>query len=262
MRSTTNPAVATRPARGESLLALRLGPRGLARRERQVWLHVGRQIEELRTEAGISRAVMARAAAIDPAYLLRIEAGRARPSARVLVAISAALGADLGIRLFPGSGPRVRDRFQAPMIEALLRSLAPVWRAQPEVPLPKARGVADVVLDRSDISLGIEGECHSELRQLERVIRRSNEKTLALGELGTYGAVSNLLLLRSTTGTRDIARLYEQTLRSAFPARMDEAVASLGDGAPWPGPALVWARVEGGRGAILDHPPRGVRLGR
>jgi hypothetical protein len=187
----------------------------------------------------------------------------ANASIAVLVAIAACLGADLGVRLFPVAGPRLHDRFQAPMIEALIRQLDHRWVARPEYAVPSARGVIDLVLGLRSGGLTIAYECHSELRRLEQVLRRSNEKAVALAGSDLPDAtVSRLLLLRSTTETRDIARHFESTLAAAYPARSADALAALRDAAAvWPGPAIVWVRLEGGRADILDGPPRGVRLG-
>lgn len=237
-----------------------VGPREIARRHRQLRTSIGRQITELRDEAGITVSELARGAEIDQGHLWRIEAGNANAGLEVLVAIAATLGADLGIRLFPGSGPRLHDRFQAPMIEALLRQLDRRWVARPEFAVPSARGVIDLVLALRGGGLTIACECQSELRRLEQVLRRSNEKAIALE--GPEGAVSRLLLLRSTAATRDIARHYEATLAAAYPARSADALAALrGAAAEWPGPAIVWVRLEGGRAQLLDGPPRGVRVG-
>jgi transcriptional regulator with XRE-family HTH domain len=206
---------------------------------------------------------LARCSGLDPGYLRRIELGIGHPSLDSLVAISSCLGRDLGLRLFETDGPRIHDRFQAPIVEALIRLMGDEWRSHPEVPVPAARGVIDLVLARATDSLQIACECHSELRRLELVLRRSAEKTIALrGQLEAPGDVSAMLLLRSTAATRAIARSYEATLTVAFPARTPEALAALRGNAAWPGPAIVWANVERGRGEILEGPPRGVRVGR
>jgi transcriptional regulator with XRE-family HTH domain len=205
---------------------------------------------------------LARCSGLDQSYLRRIELGIARPSLNALVVIGACLGADPSVRYFPRSGPRIHDRFQAPMIEALLGELGREWRGQPERPVPAARGVVDVVLMRA-AHLLIACECHSELRRLELVVRRLHEKAEALrGEVEPTSTVSTMLLLRSTAATRAVVKAYETTLAAAFPARSADAVAALRDDAAWPGPAIVWARLDSGRAEILDRPPRGVRLGR
>lgn len=240
-----------------------VGPRELRRRVRDLRGWIGRQVLEARTEAGVSRRQLALAAGIDPAHLWRIEAGTASPSLDSLVAISASLGCDLGVRLFPGVGPRIHDRFQAPMIDALIAGLHPRWRAMPEVPVPQARGVIDLVLRSRSENLSIACECHSELRRLEHVIRRAAEKTSALADLeGPEVETSSLLLLRSTRDTRAIARLYESTLSAAYPARSAAALAALVGEAPWPGAAVIWVRLEGGRVELIDGVPGRVRLGR
>lgn len=241
-----------------------VGRRDLARRQRRLLEFVGAQIRELRLEAGISQATLAAAVGIDQGHLSRIERGLVRPSLDVLVAIGACLGADLGVRYFPGSGPRLRDRFQAPIIEALIRMLHPRWIRMPELAVPKARGFVDLALGLRGADLGVECEAHSDVRIMDEILRRQTEKALALAELGVIGAtVSRLLVLRSTKHNRDLARLYEATLTASFPGRVGDALAALGGAeAPWPGPTLLWARLEAGRAVILNKPPRGIRVGR
>lgn len=240
-----------------------IGSRELARRRRLLHSNIGAQIRELRVEAGITQRDLAAAVGIHPSHLSRIERGLAQASLDTLVAIGACLGADLGVRLFPGSGPRLRDRFQAPIIEALIRILHPRWLRIPELAVPKARGFVDLALGRSD-DAGVACEAHSEVRALEEILRRLREKALAVAELGVVGSeVSTLLVLRSTVRTRATARLFEATLNAAFPGRVADAMAALRDAdVPWPGPTLLWAEVSAGRAVILEQPPKGVRVGR
>jgi hypothetical protein len=149
------------------------------------------------------------------------------------------------------------------MIEALIRALAAGWRTAPEVPVPAARGVIDLLLTRQSDRTTVACECHSELRRLDLAIRRATEKAAALEARFEGGPpASSLLLLRSTESTRAIARAYESTLSAAYPARTGDAVAALTADAAWRGPAIVWTVVDGGRARLLDGPPRGVRLGR
>lgn len=240
-----------------------VGARERARRCRILRASIGRQIDDLRTEAGVTRAALARAADLDPAHLLRIEAGLANASFEALVALAATLGADVSVRLFSVSGPRIHDRLQAPMIDALVRALHRSWSVNPEFPVPDAHGVIDLVMRRRHVGLAVACECHSELRRLEQVVRRANDKAAAFRHAeGDEMIVSQLLLLRSTRETRAVVNAYQATLAAAYPARTADAVAALTGNAAWPGSAIVWARVEAGRAEILDGPPRGVRLGR
>src|SRR3990172_5044968 len=89
--------------------------RETSRRLRRVRALTGDDIRRMRLDANVSVAELSRATRVDAGHLWRIEAGQANPSVEVLIAIGVALGADLGIRYFPGSGPRIHDRFQALM---------------------------------------------------------------------------------------------------------------------------------------------------
>ena len=157
-----------------------IGVRELARRGRDANRWIGRQVLEARLEAGVSQAQLAACAGVAQSYVWNIEAGLANPTVAVLTSLGACLGCDLGVRLFPTAGPRLHDRFQAPMLEALLRIRHPSWSGQPEVPVPGARGVIDVVLARATDRCTVACECHSELRRLELVLRRAAEKAEAL----------------------------------------------------------------------------------
>ena len=242
-----------------------VGVREIRRRRVRLRTTTGAQILELRLELGLSQTAVAAGAGINQGHLSRIERGLDGASFETLIAVSACLGADLGVRLFPTSGPRLRDHLQAPMVEALLARLDHRWRALPELPVPQARGVIDVVLRLRGGSMAIAVEAHSELRSVDLVLRRLREKTLALAEAGSQGGgvTSSALLLRSTTRTREVVRLHQATFAAAFPGPARQAIASLtGPSAAWPGPTLLWVRLEGGRGELLHAPPRGVWVGR
>jgi transcriptional regulator with XRE-family HTH domain len=233
---------------------------------------IGEHVRRLREDAGLTRAAVASAAGIDPSYMTRIEDGRREAGYEVLAAVGAVLGADLSVRLFPNTGPTIHDRIQAPMGEALLRVLDPRWTPSPEVPVVRpARGVIDLVLHDQDARLLVATELQSALRRLEQQIRWHREKELSLPSSERWRwvardgdpATSRLLVVRSTTETRRLARELEQTLRAAYPARAADIVDVLTSAtAPWPGPGIAWMRVDGGRAELLDGVPRGVPLGR
>jgi transcriptional regulator with XRE-family HTH domain len=251
-------------ARSEALRSGDLpGTRELARRARALRASIGRQVQEQREEATVTRTQLAIAARIDPAYLWKIETGRANPSLEVLVALAGNVGSDLSVRLFPTAAPRLHDRFQAPMVDELIRRVERRWVPQPEVPVPAAHGVIDLVLREQGYGIVLACECQSELRRLELSLRRLAEKETALRELtASNREISSLLVLRSTRATRRLANLYQATLAAAFPARAADAVAALTGDAPWEGPAIVWMELEAGRARLLAGPPRSVRLGR
>lgn len=223
----------------------------------------------MRLDAGVSIAELGRVVGVDPSHIARIEKAIANPSLDLLTAIAVALGADLGVRFFAGSGPRLRDRFQAPMVEMLLSSLDARWSAQLEVPITSpVRGVIDVVLTDRLSPIVVAVEAQSELRNLEQQLRWSAEKADGLAdrlrrEATSRVDVSRLLLLRATVSTRELARRFPASLRSAYPCRSADVVRALTSGdIPWPGPGIAWIRLEDGTARLLERPPRGVGVGR
>lgn len=241
------------------------------RRLRQQELRLGEEIRRLRLDAGLSMRELAAVVGVHHSYLARIEAAQVSASLGVLVAIGVPLGADLSLRYFTGVGPRLLDRFQAPMLEALLLEVGPRWARRLEVSVTTpARGVIDAVMDDAMSPVTVASEVQSQIPRLEQQIRWSAEKAEGLAERsrredasGEGRTVSRLLVLRSTVATREIARRYAATLAAAYPARsIDVYQALTSKDAPWPGDGILWARVEHGRAEILDRPPRGVALGR
>jgi hypothetical protein len=176
-----------------------------------------------------------------------------------------ALGADLGVRYFQGTGPRLRDHLQVAMSEAILRHLHPIWRATPEVAVYRpVHGVIDLVLEQRPSTRTVATELHSQLRRVEQQVRWQGQKADGLAALPEQQGrdVSRLLVLRNTEATRDAVRAAEGTLRAAYPGRTADAVASLREGARWPGPTIAWMVVEAGNATLIDGPPRGVLVGR
>jgi transcriptional regulator with XRE-family HTH domain len=245
--------------------------RDARRRAVELRRSVGESIRRLSDDGGLSQAAVARAAGIDPSYLGRIEAGGHDPGLRVLAAIGAVLGADVSVRLFPTTGPRIHDRSQAPMEECLVRELHARWIRSPEVLVSRpASGVIDLVLGDRKERLLVASELQGQLRRLEQQVRwhRAKEQSLPSSELWQFAAAegppatSRLLVLRSTTDLRELATTYRETLCAAYPARAADAVDSLTGTAPWPGPAIVWIHLHGRVACLMEGPPRGVVLGR
>jgi hypothetical protein len=103
----------------------------------------------------------------------------------VLVALGDVLGADLQVRLYPTTGPRIHDRIQAAMIEALFAALHPGWKRIPEVAVHRpARGFIDAVLVLSSEGLFVATEGQSEIRRLEQQIRWGRSEAQIQGLAG------------------------------------------------------------------------------
>ena len=203
-----------------------------------------------------------------PSQLCAIEAGDGQWSVDSLARLAAALGADLSVRLYPNTGPPIRDRHQARMVEALLGILNPRWRPTLEVPVRSpARGIIDLVLHDAAAGIMLAVEAQSELRRVEQQLRWSGEKAASLpsSELwrtigGRDARIGRVLLLRSTRTTRALAANLESTFRAAYPADHGAARRALTTpDDPWPGDAIVWMGVDGAGATVLERRPAASR---
>ncbi|MES2209547.1 MAG: helix-turn-helix transcriptional regulator [Chloroflexota bacterium] len=222
-------------------------------RSRAERLHrgLGADIERLREDAGVTRSALARASGVDPGYLWRIEAGTERPSLEIYARLAASLGADLSARLYPNSGPVIRDRHQAAILEALLAMVHPRWRPYPEMAVRRpSRGWIDVGLHDARSGILVATEIQSELRRLEQLLRWASEKAASAASwdgwvhLGGTPTVSQLLVVRATRSNRAVAREFRRTLTAAFPAHPDDALSALTGPESWPGAAILWAAAD------------------
>jgi transcriptional regulator with XRE-family HTH domain len=233
------------------------------RRSRRRTLTMGEELRRLRMDAGLTITALAASIGVDPSHLARIEKGLALPSLDLLERLAVALGADLGIRFFAGTGPRLRDRFQAPMLEALMAILHPRWAREVEVVAGRGRGVIDAVLADRLTPAVVATEVQSEMRRFEQQLRWAAEKADAVAERYPGRSISRLLVLRSTVANRELARRFPESLSSAYPARTATVIEALTSASPtWPGAGIVWVRLDRGTAIVLPTPPRGVSVGR
>jgi hypothetical protein len=189
-------------------------------------------------------------------------AGRARPSLETYAKLAIPLGADLATRLYPNTGPTIRDRHQGRLLEALLEVRHPRWLPYTEVAVRKpARGWIDLVLHEPREQLLVATEIESELRRLEQTMRWSREKAESLPSASLWRpsdgnddrptSISTLLIVRRTRATRQAATEFARQLAVAYPAHPEDAMAALTGTASWPGSALVWAQIEPDRVRFL-----------
>lgn len=225
--------------------------RAAARAEARAHRQLAEDVERLRLDAGISIRELASAAGLDSGFLARVIRGAVRPSIATYARLSVPLGADLATRLYPNTGPLIRDRHQARMLETLLEQLHPPWHAFTEVAVRRpSRGWIDAVLHQERDALAVASELQSDLRRLEQVIRWSAEKAAALPSwdgwprLHPEPRVDRLLIVRRTRATRETATQFQRQLRAAYPAHPDDALAALTGTAAWPGAALVWSVID------------------
>jgi transcriptional regulator with XRE-family HTH domain len=212
-------------------------------------------MQRLLDDAGVTRLELAATAGVARSYVGRILDGLADPSLETYQRLASALGADLAARIYPTTGPRIRDRWAAPMLEHVLASRHGRWHPCSEARVARpVRGWIDVVLHEARERLLLATELQSELRRLEQLVRWHAAKADALPswdgwpKLGEEPGISRLLVVRRTRATRAVAAEFARQLRLAYPAHPDDALEALTGTAPWPGPALIWMTVDA-RGA-------------
>lgn len=214
-------------------------------------------IERRCADAGITLAALARESGVPYPHLWRMMAGKAKPSMETYAKLAIPLGADLATRLYPNTGPLIRDRHQARIAEALLPQLHPRWRPATEVGVwQPSRGWIDVVLHDPREGILIATEVESDIRRIEQQVRWAKMKSDSLPSWEGWPRdgspqVSQLLIVRRTRATRAIATEFARQLALAYPAHPEDALAALTGTAPWPGSALVWAQINPDRVRFL-----------
>ena len=218
---------------------------------------IASDLRRLREDAGLTRAAIATVAGVDATTISKVETGQFLPTLELYGRLAAALGADLHARPYPTTGPAIHDRHQVRMGELLLGTLHARWHASPEVAVRRpARGFVDLALFDAGSHTIVATELDSVLRRVEQLLRWSAEKATSLPSSDLWPswsreggpAVSRLLVVRRTRSNREVAVTARRLLREAYPADPRDALESLGGTVAWPGPALLWARLD------TDHP--------
>lgn len=238
-------------------------------RQRAARRSIGLELRRVRLDQNVSLRALGAAVGIDPSHLARAEAGDHALSHDALVAAATGLGCDVSVRLFESAAPRVRDRIQVRMLEALLDPLDPRWMPRLEVAVYRpVRGVIDVVLQDRATSDLVAGEGHSRLHTVEGQLRRAGEKADALPSARGWPwadspgtpTTGRLLLLRSCAAMHELVRTLPATFEAAYPGDTEQAVAALtGADESWPGAAIAWVTVDGAATRLLTGVPKGAR---
>ena len=227
-------------------------------------------LDRARRDSGVSLRQLSAACGVSLGHLSETFSGDREPSVSVLTAMSRALGGNLSIRFYPSGGPQIHDRAQAPILEELLHVADQSWDRIVELAVTRpARGYIDAVFDSATRKTIVATEVETRFDRLEQQIRRADEKARSLPSSDLWRSIDGdrkihrLLVIRSTAATREIARRFEETLRTAYPARAHDIYWALTTAdVPWPGDGILWADLHNGVARVLDRTPRGVALGR
>jgi len=177
----------------------------------------------LRQSAGISQAALARAVGVSRSTYARIEGGRlVEIGIRRASAITAILGGDLSVRIYP-AGPPLRDAGHAALLARFEARLAATWRIRHEAPMPQP-GDARAWDRRLDgpTSIGVEAETRP--RDLQKIERSMNLKQR------DSGVLRMILLVSGTRHNRELLRATLPMLRPTFPLSTSEVLRALSEG--------------------------------
>ena len=185
----------------------------------------GEELQRARLEAGLSIRRVGRERASTRATSAGSELGPSALSQDALVAVAQSVGHDASVRLYPSSGPRVRDHVQVRMLEALLRALIRAGSAASRCPsIGRCAASSTSCLDDASPTSSFPAKAHSALHAVDAQVRWAAQKTDALPSAtgwpwGIDGdpARSRLLLLRDTAANRALVGSAAAMFRAAYP---------------------------------------------
>jgi transcriptional regulator with XRE-family HTH domain len=150
-------------------------------------------IKAARVDAGVPQSTVAAACGLSASHYCEIEAGTAEPSIQAVVRIGVALGRRPWFGLRPESDPLVRDRRQAPMVEAFLTDLHSRWSRMLEVGVYwPVHGVIDVVLSETAGPEVVAVEFQGGIGRLEETLRWSGRRPTRCSRMGRSRARTDL----------------------------------------------------------------------
>jgi len=178
---------------------------------------------ELRLAAGLTQATVARASGIARSTYADIERGRTAQVNLLLASIvSAALGQDLSVKLYPFGSP-VRDAAHLRLLSEFVARLSVVWRVTHEAPIPVEgdRRAWDLLVN-GPASIGVEAETRlGDVQALERSMHLKQRDS---------GVQRVLLVVRGSKRNRLLIRAHLPHLRTAFPLGTAEVMRALHEG--------------------------------
>lgn len=178
---------------------------------------------ELRLAAGISQSSVSRLVGISRSAYARLERGEAAEIGLIRAAvITAALGGDLSIKVYP-AGPPIRDIAHVTLLTTFEARLAGKWRVTHEAPVGGSGDLRawDRRLDGA-VTIGVEAEVViRDLQALERRILRKKQDS---------GVRRMVLVVRGTRGNRQVLRDTLPSLRATFPLGSREVLEALAAG--------------------------------
>jgi transcriptional regulator with XRE-family HTH domain len=190
--------------------------------------------------AGLSQKQLASRSGVSQQIVSQAERGDIGLSLTARCRMTAAVGHELGLRLYPVDGVRLRDSGQLAMAQALLSVLHGSWSARIEAPVAAGdRRAADILLMRTEETVEIEIE--RTLVDLQGQLRAGQLKRRALAERSNV-PVRLIIAVPDSARTRAKLAPFEDVLARALPVASREIALALRTGTPIGGDGLLFVR--------------------
>jgi transcriptional regulator with XRE-family HTH domain len=209
-------------------------------RARELARRFGLELRIARTAAGLTQKQVAVGSGVSQQIVSQAERGDIGLSLIARCQMTAAVGHELGLRLWPVEGVALRDSGQLALAEAILSALHVSWAARLEAPIATAdRRAADLLLTRTDEVVEIEIE--RTLVDLQGQLRAGQLKRESLAERFDLPV---RLVIAVPDGARIRAKLapFEDVLSRALPVPSREIASALRMGRTIGGDGLLFVR--------------------
>jgi transcriptional regulator with XRE-family HTH domain len=201
---------------------------------------IGLDIRLARLGAGLTQMQVAHRAGLSQPATSRIERGVLPMDVEAICRAAAAVGCEIGLRVYPAEGVGLRDSGQMHVAEQINLSLHDAWSSRLEVPVGADRRAADLVLSSTEEV--IHAEIERWLVDFQAQLRAGHLKREALTAT-MRRPVRFVLALPDTTRNRAVVRLHAGLVATALPVPSHRIWRALRTGTPIGGDGILWVRV-------------------
>jgi transcriptional regulator with XRE-family HTH domain len=200
----------------------------------------GAELRLARMSAGLTQKQVAVRSGVSQQIISQAERGDAGLSLIARCRMTAAVGHELGLRLFPVDGVALRDSGQLAMAQAIVSVLHGSWSARFEAPVAAGdRRAADVLLTRTDEIVEIEIE--RTLVDLQGQLRAGQLKRRSIAEQSNV-PVRLIMAVPDSARIRAKVAPFEDVIARALPVASREIASALRNGRAIGGDGLLFVR--------------------
>jgi transcriptional regulator with XRE-family HTH domain len=199
-------------------------------RARFLAIRYGKELRIARVGVGLSQRHLALRAGVSQGFVSLVERGMRQPRWDVACRLSAACGYELGLKLYPADGLRLRDSGQMALANPIASRAHPTWGVRLEVPIGDgSRRAVDIGLDRADERAIIEIE--RGLADFQSQYRAAALKRDALA--AQIGQPVRLIIgVPDTRATRRVLAEHADLIRRVLPTPSRSIWRALEHGTP------------------------------